>query len=432
MFVIGIEEHPMSTAPQSGEAIEVFFSYAREDEDLRDELEKHLSILRQGVITGWHDREIGAGKEWEGEVDTHLNTARVILLLVSPDFMASDYCWSVEVKRAMERHETGEARVIPVILRPVDWEGAPFCKLQALPTDAKPVTTWANRDEAFLDVARGIRAAVEELAALEAQVEPGAKRSVAIAQPREARLAPARQPFEPEMVLIPAGEFLMGSDPRKDNHAQDDEQPQHIVYLPDYYIAKTPATNAQYHVFVQAAGHRLPRHWEDKEPPLGEWNYPVVHVSWHDAVAYCRWLSKVTRKSYRLPSEAEWEKAARGMDGRIYPWGDDTPNIDLLENLVDATRDTTVVGSYSARASPYGVLDLAGNVRQWTRSIYMGYPYDPTGGREDPGTLSPRVIRGGSWLYIRWYGRCAYRDWSLPDDCDDDLGFRVIVSPGSR
>ena len=144
--------------------MEIFFAYAREDETLRDELEKHLSILeRQGVITSWHDRKIGAGKEWEGEIDTHLKTARVILLLVSSDFMDSDYCWDVEVKRAMERHEAGEARVIPVILRPVDWKGAPFGKLQALPTDAKPVTTWTNQDQAFLDVARGIRTAVMEL-----------------------------------------------------------------------------------------------------------------------------------------------------------------------------------------------------------------------------------------------------------------------------
>jgi len=151
--------------------IEVFFSYAHEDEDLRDELEKHLSILKwQGVITGWHDRRIGAGREWEGEIDKHLNTAHIILLLISADFLASDYCYDVEMKRAMKRHEAGEARVIPVILRPVDWKGAPFVKLQALPRDAKAVTEWPNRDKALLDVVRGIRAAVKELAGLSADL----------------------------------------------------------------------------------------------------------------------------------------------------------------------------------------------------------------------------------------------------------------------
>ncbi len=155
-----------SVAAKRAKMIEMFFAYSHKDEELRDVLEKHLSILkRQGVITAWHDRKIGAGREWEGQIDEHLNTARVILLLISADFLASDYCYDVEVKRAMERHEAREARVIPVVLRAVDWKGAPFRKLQALPKDARPVTSWPNRDEAFADVAKGIRAAVEELVA---------------------------------------------------------------------------------------------------------------------------------------------------------------------------------------------------------------------------------------------------------------------------
>lgn len=153
----------MSTTPDPG-PIEVFYSYAHADEVLRDELDKHLSILKRGgVIQDWHDRRIGAGTEWAGQIDAHLNTAHIILLLISADFLASDYCYDVEMTRAMERHHAGEARVIPVILRPVDWQGAPFGKLQALPTDARPVTSWANRDEAFKDVAQGIRAAVAEI-----------------------------------------------------------------------------------------------------------------------------------------------------------------------------------------------------------------------------------------------------------------------------
>ena len=144
--------------------IEVFFSYAHKDEELKNELVKHLSILkRQGVITAWHDREITAGTEWAGEIDTHLNAAGVILLLISSDFLASDYCYDIELVRAMELHATGEACVIPVILREVDWKGAVFGKLQALPKNADPVANWVNRDQAFADVARGIRKAVEEL-----------------------------------------------------------------------------------------------------------------------------------------------------------------------------------------------------------------------------------------------------------------------------
>ena len=152
------------TPEKSGSrAIEVFFSYSHKDEKLRDQLEKHLIILkRQGLISDWYDRRIGAGKEWRGQIDIHLNTAGLILLLTSADFLASDYCYDVEMTRAMKRHEAGEALVIPVILRACNWKGSPFGKLQALPKNAKPVTSWKNRDEAFYDVAKGIEGAAVE------------------------------------------------------------------------------------------------------------------------------------------------------------------------------------------------------------------------------------------------------------------------------
>jgi TIR domain len=147
--------------------IDIFFSYAHEDEKLRDDLAKQLRLLeRQGLISAWHDRKIVAGSEWGNAIDAHLDSAQVILLLISPDFLASDYCFDIEVKRAMERHKAGEAVVIPVILRPVDyWHEASFGKLQALPTNAKPVTTWDNHDEAFRIVAQGIRKVIEKLGA---------------------------------------------------------------------------------------------------------------------------------------------------------------------------------------------------------------------------------------------------------------------------
>ena len=157
---------PLSSTniPGLQKAVEIFYSYAYKDEALKKKLEIHLSLLKQeGLITGWYDREIRAGAEWASEIETHLNSAHIILLLVSPDFMASDYRYSIEMKRALERHEAREARVIPVILRPTDWERAPFGKLQALPTDRRPITKWSNRDEAFLRVAQDIRKVVDEL-----------------------------------------------------------------------------------------------------------------------------------------------------------------------------------------------------------------------------------------------------------------------------
>ncbi len=154
----------MPVAKRPASPVEVFYSYSHRDEELRNKLEKHLTLLkRSGVITGWHDRKITAGSDWKGKIDEHLKSAKVILLLISADFLASDYCYDIEAKRALWRHSRGLARVIPVILRACDWHIAPLSKLQALPTDGKPVTSWTNRDEAFTNVARGIREAIREM-----------------------------------------------------------------------------------------------------------------------------------------------------------------------------------------------------------------------------------------------------------------------------
>jgi len=196
-----------SGTPTSPATIEVFYSYAHEDEELVKELRKHLSILkRQGVIRDWYDREITAGTDWKGQIDQHLNSAEVLLLLVSADFLASDYCYDVEMTRALERHDQSEARVIPVILRPVDWKGAPFGKLQSLPTDGKPVTSWTSRDEAFTDVAGGIRQAVSQLAVLQPKSSslPASQPAVLLTP------SPQRKPAMDRLTLV---KTLTGLDP---------------------------------------------------------------------------------------------------------------------------------------------------------------------------------------------------------------------------
>jgi hypothetical protein len=159
--------------------LEIFYSYAHADEALRDELEKHLSQLkRSGLITGWHDRAITAGSEWGTEIDAHARSARIILLLISPDFLASEYAYGIELKLALTRHRQKSATIIPIILRPVDWLEGPIGKIQALPRDGKAITTWPNRDEAFAQVALGIRNVVIGLGST-----PGSA-----SQPEEARV----------------------------------------------------------------------------------------------------------------------------------------------------------------------------------------------------------------------------------------------------
>ena len=140
----------------------VFFSYCHADEALRDQLEKQLSALkRQGFVETWHDRRISAGENIHQAIDSHINQEEIIMLLVSPDFIASDYCYDIEMKRALERHTAGDAIVIPVILRPCDWHGTPFGTLNATPPDGKAITQWPNTDEAFLHVAKSVRQAAE-------------------------------------------------------------------------------------------------------------------------------------------------------------------------------------------------------------------------------------------------------------------------------
>ncbi|BCL35793.1 TIR domain-containing protein [Nostoc sp. MS1] len=148
---------PLSSQPEN-RAIKIFFSYDEKDKELQDELAKHLKLMqREGTIQAWHGHDISGGSDKESEIEKHLNSAQIILLLISPDFIFSEELWERDVKRAMERHQAKEARVIPIILRPVDWEKTPFGRLQPLPKNRQPVTTWKNQDEAFAEIAKDIR-----------------------------------------------------------------------------------------------------------------------------------------------------------------------------------------------------------------------------------------------------------------------------------
>ena len=144
--------------------IKIFYSYSHKDERLRNKLEIHLKILkRKGLIEEWHDRKIKPGDVGESEIDSHIETADIVLLLISADFIASDYCYNKELRKALAKHKSGEAKVIPIILRPIEWHDAPFGKLQALPRDGKPVMTWKNKDEAWLDVIKGIQRTITQI-----------------------------------------------------------------------------------------------------------------------------------------------------------------------------------------------------------------------------------------------------------------------------
>ncbi len=205
------------------QALDVFFSYSHRDEELRDALEIHLALLkREGEIRTWHDRRIGAGSEWLGEIDTRLESADLVLLLISPDFIASDYCFDLEMTRALERHEAGEARVISVILRPADWQAARFARLQALPTGGKAITTWPDRDSAFVDVVHGIRAAIREL---RRRRQPPAAPSPDEPPPGEPDRPPPKRPIWKwvlaAVAVVMAIYFIAGRDDRPQPRAAE-------------------------------------------------------------------------------------------------------------------------------------------------------------------------------------------------------------------
>ena len=180
---------PQSNPIQNPDPLSVFISYSHRDEDFKDELVVHLaSLKRQGKICAWQDRDIEAGAEWDAEIQQQLESAEIVLLLITPRFLASDYCFDLEMQRAVERHDEGSARVIPIIIKPCDWQGTPFSKLQVVPKDAKPITKWGDQDEAFLDSMKGIRRAVESLQAKKLSETATVKQS-AVEKP--ARFAPS-------------------------------------------------------------------------------------------------------------------------------------------------------------------------------------------------------------------------------------------------
>lgn len=439
--------------------VRLFCSYSRQDEALRQELETHLSTLKRQSLITWYDGMLEPGSNWNDRIHQELNTADVILLLVSPNFLASNYCYNTEVKRAIQRHKDGTACVIPVLLRPTDIEGLELFKLMGYPKGLKPVTQWSDRDEAFVDVVKGIRQAVQTLAAhrpptplcpdeTEVKMQGFAFESVTVNERGEIirhQTGEAEQWVEPlgdgvmlEMVSIPGGSFLMGS-PRNEEGHEDNEGPQHRVAVAPFLMGRYPITQSQY----QAVMGDDPSVFQEDGA-----NRPVGNVSWEDAIAFCEKLSRQTQCTYRLPSEAEREYACRA--GTTTPFHCGATLTTDLANYRGTDADskilkisgsyakdpkgeyrgkTTSVGSFSPNA--FGLFDMHGNVREWCADHWHpNYQGAPTDGSAwiTGGDSSKRLLRGGSWIYPPCFCRSAVRYGFSSNYRFDDFGFRIVCS----
>ena len=235
----------------------------------------------------------------------------------------------------------------------------------------------------------------------------------------------------PAWVRLESAAFRMGSD-----SGRDDVRPVHDVRLSEFRISCHPVTNAQYAAFVGETGTAAPQHWSDGEMPADKSDHPVTYVSWGDAQAFCSWLTRrvgageggAGEGGAHLPTEAQWEFAARGVEGREYPWGGDQPTPEHANYQESAVEDTTPVGLHSSGATPDGVLDLAGNVRQWCLDWYEPYgdgaQEDPTGPEEG----QERALRGAAYVDAPGTLRGSYRFNVDPDSRFGFVGFRVAWS----
>jgi formylglycine-generating enzyme required for sulfatase activity len=366
----------------------VFISYSHRDRDFVDHLAEDLKASGVDV---WLDRwEIRVGESLTRRVSEGIHEAGYLAVVLSPHSVKSEWVQRELNAGLVKGLNSKRVFLLPILKAP--------CEIPAIIADIK----WADFRESYDH-------GIQELLA---------------------RFAPEGGAFEPETVVVPAGEFIMGSD------EADNERPAHRVYLSYYRISKYLLTNQEYEPFAVATLRR-PGRWSAGRYPEGKGDHPVIEVSWGDAVAYCQWLSSKTGRNYRLPTEAEWEKAASWDPGaekkRRYPWGDDFDPHKC--NTVEGNPGTTTpVGQYSpAGDSPYGAADMAGNVWEWCQDWYAEDYYRCSPSNDPPGPTAGglRVLRGGSWFYDQRCARCGFRHRNYPLSRDHHMGFRVVVAPRS-
>lgn len=389
----------------------IFLSYPSEDRSLAEAI--NLALKDQGHEVFFDREDLPAGEEFHGRIRAAIERADLVVFLLGPEALDAGSYTLNEIEIAEKSLRSPSGRVLPVLVRPTP--------LDSIPTFLRAVTllqTPGNLTAAVADAVHRIAHARRRRRMLAASAGIALAALVAVAA---LRLFPSGQPAQERMgkdgapaVLVPAGPFTMGD---------DEESPRREVYVGAFYLDRYEVTTARYARFLEATGSvQPPEGWEALDlTRSGE--LPVTGVDWHEADAYCRWAGR------RLPTEAEWEKAARGTDARRYPWGNDSPTLDHA-NFQDASPQASdgglaAVGTHAAGRSPYGVDDMAGNAAEWVADWYAegfvhGDVRDPIG----PANGAGRVIRGGGRFDREDRLTATKRMHGSPETRGEDIGFR--------
>lgn len=428
----------MSTS--ASRRLHVFLCHSSSDKPAVRELYQKLHA--EGWIDPWLDEEeLLPGQDWDYEIDKALDNSDAVIVTMSTGSVSKEGYVQKELRYALDialEKPEGSIFILPVRLDECERPR----RLRAIqgidyfPPERREFAYARLRSSLELRAhALGITTETVESALVPIKNSPEALEVTSDSETSRTFGRPAIIRFGPgghaiytfgdlEFMEVSEGKFVMGS---SDDY---NEKPQHIVDIPyDYYIGRFPITNAQYAAYANAKGEAHPvLGWERKL------DHPVVNVSWQDAMAYCDWLNDLRKDELpaglvlRLPTEAEWEKAARGPEGLIYPWGN---VFDAKDGNIDQSgkTDTTPVGAYSPQGdSPYGVADMLGNVWEWTHSLFESYPYRADDGREDAAVPGEHVQRGGAFIGSNQLARSAARYKGDPNFLEF-VGFRVVVAP---
>jgi formylglycine-generating enzyme required for sulfatase activity len=393
-------------------ATRLFVSHSSQDNDWCRPFVAALTSADPSLDVWYDEHGLSGGSAWVQTLQQELQSRDVIVLVLTPDALASQWVQE-EMQLALATRRT----ILPVMHKPSNLSGFLLTRqwvdvVDLSPEDAaRKVLTALNSPVVFPEA----MAPKQIVPAPEIVPQPFGQMGFV------GRIIDGAQVITPALCDVPAGPFLRGSDLKRDPEATDAEIPMRTVDLPAFKIGRYPVTVVEYACAIRAGAMREPRDWATvSQRPY----HPITNVSWRDAINYSAWLTKVTGEHWRPPTEDEWEKAARGTDGRIYPWGDqfDPRRANTNEG---GKGEPTAVGMYPMGVSPYGVLDMAGNVQEWC-GLTPDSPMLRPNAMGEPGK-SVGYLAGGSYDDPPATARCAYRGQLFMGERSEEIGMRLVL-----